>query len=148
MTKVVASEEEAWEEETERVLKRGGGEVKTVDLEEIWVVEAVAEEAAAAQREEIERDVLERRRERRRLRRGSQRRGGGRSEEATQPAPARRRRFCGFEEVGLRCGNVEARGGGDGVEGVDDGGDVSLREGACVGVEGGVGGRGGERRRG
>lgn len=88
MTKVVASEEEAWEEETERVLKRGGGEVKTVDLEEIWVVETVAEEAAAAQREEIERDVLERRRERRRLRRGSQRRGGGRNEEATQPAPA------------------------------------------------------------
>ena len=89
----VAGEDEAWEEEAERVLERRGGEVKPVDLKEVGVVEAVAEETAAAEGEEIEGEVVERGRERDGLRgRGCGTWGEWRgAEEGGEPGPARGR---------------------------------------------------------
>ena len=131
-----------------------------MELEEVAVVEAVAEEAAAVERVEVKRQAAQKRREvgldggfglRARVEGGGGRgreegAEGGAREEGEEPGPARAGVGVGEGRRGELRGE---RGGVDGreVERVDDGGEVALREGAREGVEGGIGGRGGQRGR-
>ena len=60
---VAASEDQARENDAKGVLEGGRGEAEAMELEEIAVVEAVAEQTAAMEAVEIEREPAEKRRE-------------------------------------------------------------------------------------
>lgn len=135
-----------------------------MELEEIAVVEAVAEQTAAMEAVEIERKPAEERREvgldggiglgscverGRRGRGGGKRAEGGAREEREEPGPARRR-VGEWRRSEMKIGR-ERRGKGGmrrrGVERIDDRGEIALRQGASVGVERRIGRGRGERRR-
>ena len=126
-------------------MERGGGEAEAMELEEIAVVEAVAEQTAAMEAVEIERKPAEERREvgldgriglgscverrRRRRRRRGKRTEGGAREEREEPGPARRRvrkRRRSEMKIGRERGG-KGRTRRRGVERIDDRGEIALR---------------------